>query len=91
MLQEEIAADRLMSVFLPDGAQPGLYVMARRGWLRFVFEYQPPAGGRRRRMQFDDYGAITLEAARSIAQLRRLQVVYGVDSQTAREEEGRRR
>lgn len=85
-LREEIQADRRMSVFLSDGAQPGLYVMARRGRVRFVFEYQPPTGGRRRRMQLDDYGAITLEAARSIAQQHRVQVAHGVDPQTAREE-----
>lgn len=78
-LRAEVEADRGLSAFVADAGQPGLYVQARRGRVRFVFDYLPPAGGRRRRMQIDDYGAITLEAARSAALEHRMQVAHGID------------
>jgi hypothetical protein len=72
-----------------DAGQPGLYLQARRRRVRFVFEYLPPAGGRRRRMQIDDYGAITPEAARSAPLEHRMQVAHGIDPQDVREEKRR--
>lgn len=88
-LRAEVEADRGLTAFVADAGQPGLYVQARRGRVRFVFEYLPPAGGRRRQMQIDDYGAITLEAARSAALEHRMQVAHGIDPQDVREEKRR--
>ncbi len=73
-------------VFAADAGQPGLYVWARRGRVRFVFVYRPPAGGARKRMQIDTYPAITLDQARAIAQTLRGQVAGGIDPQEARAE-----
>ena len=89
-LRAAAQADRTTTTYVADAGQPGLYVYARRGRVRFVFDYTPPAGGRRRRMQIDDYGAITLEAARSAAQHHRAQLAHGIDPQDARQEKRRR-
>ena len=60
--------DRDFTSYVADAGQPGLYAWARRGRVRFVFAYRPPGGGsRRRRIKIDEYGAITLDQARSIA------------------------
>lgn len=40
----EAEADRSLSAFVADAGQPGLYVQARRGRVRFVFDHLPPAG-----------------------------------------------
>ncbi|MEE2778803.1 MAG: hypothetical protein VYE73_18840 [Acidobacteriota bacterium] len=36
------------TAYMADAGQPGLYAWARRGRVRFVFAYRPPAGGSRR-------------------------------------------
>ena len=78
-------ADPSFSKYLADAGQPGLYVQARRGRVRFVFEYQPHTGSpQRRRMQIDDYGAITLDQARAIAQSHRATVAADNDPQEVR-------
>lgn len=88
-LQKQAAEDPKFSSYASDAGQPGLIVQARRGRVRFLFEYRPPSGGSRRRMQIDDYGAITLEQARAIAQERRGLVASGVDPQDIKEAEER--
>lgn len=88
-LTKEAKADAEFVAFASDAGQPGLYVAARRGRVRFLFRYSPPEGGGRRQLQIDDYGAITLEQARSIAQELRGQVARGIDPQDAREAEQR--
>ena len=75
---------------MADAGQPGLYAWARRGKVRFVFSYRPPTGGRRKRTKIDDYGAITLDQARGIAQRLRGQVADRKDPQVERQEEIRR-
>lgn len=67
------------TAYLADAGQPGLYAWARRGRVRFVFAYRPVAGGSRRRLSIDHYGAITLDAAREIARQHRETVAAGRD------------
>lgn len=81
--------DPKFSAYASDAGQPGLIVQVRRSRVRFIFEYTPPSGGTRKRMQIDDYGAITLDQARAIARERRGLVASGVDPQNAREAEQR--
>lgn len=76
--------------YVADAGQPGLYAWARRGKVGFYFAYRPPAGGRRKRLKIDDYGAITLDQARQIAQQYRGEVAGRKDPQREREEEIRR-
>ena len=78
-LRRKAKADPGFSEYVADAGQPGLYVWARRSRARFVFSYRPPGGGRRRRIKIDDYGAITLEKARSIAEKWRGLVAEGLD------------
>ena len=52
--------------------------------MRFVFTYRPPAGGSRTRLKIDDYGAITLDQARSIAGDLRGWVAAGLDAYDAK-------
>lgn len=78
-LRRKARADSAFSAYVADAGQPGLYAWARRGRVRFVFAYRPPGGGSRRRLQIDDYGAITLEAARDIAGRHRATVAAGGD------------
>lgn len=78
-LRRQAEADSSFSKYLIDAGQPGLGVWARRGRVRFVFVYRPPEGGARKRIQIDDYGAITLDQAREIAQQRRAEVAAGLD------------
>lgn len=89
-LRAQATADPAFVAYVADAGQPGLYIWARRGRVRFVFYYSPPSGGRRRTMAIDDYGAITLEAARQIATSYRAQVAAGIDPQVVREEQTRR-
>ena len=88
-LRRKAKADPKLIEYMADAGQPGLAAWARRGRVRFVFEYRPPGGGPRRRMQIDDYGAITLEQARGIAEQYRGRVAAGADPQHVRAEEQR--
>jgi len=88
-LRTQAENDPKFSAYASDAGQPGLIVQVRRGRVRFIFEYTPPSGGTRKRMQIDDYGAITLDQARAIARERRGLVASGVDPQNAREAEQR--
>ena len=85
-LRSKAAADPGFSIYLADAGQPGLYVQARRGKVVFLFVYRSPGGGARRRMRIDDFGAITLEQARGIAQQHRGTVATGLDPQDERQE-----
>ena len=89
-LRRKAEADRSFTAYVADAGQPGLYAWARRGRLRFVFAYRPPAGGPRTRLKIDDFGAITLDQARAIAGYLRGQVAAGVDPRQERAEEQRR-
>ena len=89
-LRSKAAADPGFSTYLADAGQPGLYVQARRGKVAFLFVYRSPGGGARRRMRIDDFGAITLEQARGIAQQHRGAVATGLDPQDERQERQRR-
>ncbi len=80
-LRRMAKAEVAFTAYLADAGQPGLCVQARRGRVRFVFDYRPPAGGARRRLQIDFYGAITLDQARAIAQTHRAAVAAGQDPQ----------
>ncbi|HSL83241.1 MAG TPA: integrase family protein [Thermoanaerobaculia bacterium] len=84
-LRSRAEADPRLTEYRADVSQPGLAAWARRGKVRFVFEYRPPTGGPRRRMQIDQYGAITLKQARGIAQTYRGQVAAGIDPQAEKE------
>ena len=88
-LRHKAERDRTFSCFTADVGQPGLYAWARRGRVRFVFAYRPPRGGSRNRLQIDEYGAITLEQARRVAQELRGKVAVGIDPQEERAEERR--
>ena len=89
-LRRKAEADRSVTAYVADAGQPGLYAWARRGKVRFVFAYRPPAGGPRTRLKIDDYGAITLDQARTIAAKLRGQVAAGVDPREERAEKQRR-
>jgi len=89
-LRRKAEADPDYTAYVADAGQPGLYAWARRGRVRFVFAYRPPRGGPRRRMKIDEYGAITLDQARTTAQGLRGQVTERIDPQEARAEEERR-
>ena len=78
-LRKKAQADRHFMAYVADAGQPGLYAWARRGRVRFVFAYRPPGGGRRHRLKIDDYGAITLDQARGIAEEWRGMVAGGLD------------
>jgi integrase len=86
-LRRAAEADPGYGKTLADAGQPGLYVQARRGKVRFFTRYRSPGGGGRRTMDIDFYGAITLEQARKIAQERRGEVAAGRDPQVERAEE----
>ncbi|HVR30351.1 MAG TPA: Arm DNA-binding domain-containing protein, partial [Thermoanaerobaculia bacterium] len=88
-LRRDAAADPDFSAYVADAQQPGLYVRARRGRVGFVFDFRPIAGGHRRRLPLDWYGAITLEQARAIAQRHRAKVAEGRDPQEERRREAR--
>lgn len=88
-LRRRAESDPSFAAYIADAGQPGLYVWARRGQVQFVFVYRPPAGGSRKRLQIDRYGAITLDQARSIAEQFRGRVAAGVDPQVERAEERR--
>ena len=89
-LQRTAQADRRFTTFVADAGQPGLHAWARRGRVRFVFAFRPPAGGSRVRLKIDDYGAITLDQARAIAARLRGRVAAGVDPREERAEKQRR-
>ena len=80
---------RPLEAYIADASQPGLYARARRGRVEFVFIYRPPAGGARRRLHIDWYGAITLEQAREIALRHRAMVAETRDPQEERRRETR--
>lgn len=88
-LRAQANADPDFVAYVADAGQPGLYVWARRGRVRFVFYYAAPTGGTRRTMAIDDYGAITLHAARAIAGRYRADVAAGIDPQVVREEKAK--
>ena len=88
-LRAQASADPKFVAYVADAGQPGLYAWVRRGRVRFVFYYSPPSGGARRTMAIDDYGAITLEAARAIAGRYRADVASGIDPQVVREEQAK--
>jgi integrase len=85
---EELSAlareDHIFSRYEADIAQPGLHVWARSGRAKYVFTYRPPGGGPRKRDPIDYVEAISLAAARSIAQDRRELVAAGRDPQEER-------
>ena len=89
-LKARARADRFFTAYIADAGQPGLYAWARRGRVRFIFAYRPPGGGRRRRLKIDDYGAITLDRARRIAEKWRGLVAEGRDPQLEIREEARK-
>lgn len=70
-LRRKAQSDASFSAYVADAGQPGLYAWARRRKVSFYFVYAPPGGGSRRRMKIDDFGAITLDQARAIAQKHR--------------------
>lgn len=88
-LRAQANADPKFVAYLADAGQPGLYAWVRRRRVRFVFYYSPPSGGARRTMAIDDYGAITLDAARTIAARYRADVASGIDPQVVREEQAK--
>lgn len=88
-LLKEAQADRDLVRSLADAGQPGLNVQARRGRVRYLFRFRSPVTGRRRQLQLDWHGAITLAQARDIAQQLRAKVAAGIDPQEAREAEQR--
>lgn len=89
-LRRKAVSDPGFSAYVADAGQPGLYAWARRGRVRFVFAYRPPAGGPRRRLKIDEYGAITLQQAREIAEDWRGMVAAGRDPQFEKRERVRR-
>ena len=89
-LRRKAESDRAFKAYVADAGQPGLYAWARRGRVRFVFAYRPPGGGARRRLKIDEYGAITLQQAREIAEDWRGMVAAGRDPQLEKRERVRR-
>ena len=89
-LKAKARADRSFTAYIADAGQPGLYAWARRGRVRFIFAYRPPGGGRRRRLKIDDFGAITLDRARRIAEKWRGLVAEGRDPHFEIREEARK-
>lgn len=88
-LRRRAEGDTDYEAIAADGAQSGLAAWVRRGRVRFVFRYRVPGAPTRRRMQLADYGAITLEQARAVAQELRGKVAAGVDPQDERAEAAR--
>lgn len=88
-LRRNAQTDPTFTAYVADAGQPGLYAWARRGRVRFVCAYRPPTGGRRQRLKIDDYGAITLDRARQIAEQWRGLVAAGQDPRRVLREEAR--
>ena len=89
-LRRKAKAEPGFSEYVADAGQPGLYAWARRGRVRFIFAYRPPAGGRRRRIKIDDFGAIDLDTARRVARKWRGLLAEGRDPEVEGREEARR-